>query len=530
MPTLAGWLTGEQVPNEIIDQTLTTMGTVLGQHGGNAGRIVQPGFGLITFSEPAYAMQEKIDAPVLDWVPDRRTLVYRRPLSGTHILYYIADWPAEGNLLFATELKALFAVGAPRRLRLTALDALLRYGFIPAPWTAFQDIYVVPAGSILRWQKAKTVMNSAIDYSFDQLPTTTDMLNTLYSLLDTTTAALLPPHEQLVALNSSGIASALVISLIAGLTGKPFTVATIGYEKDGMEERWAKAERLASTFQRPFLAITGVDSPDFWTATIAALESPSINSMPLALHQLLHTASIETGARVAMSGLGAHVLFGKELGSFIETKQEQQDVLAWYEKRLAIQPATSKGGLWTKNAAQLISHEEPWEQTLHARKLARKAAQFSEDWQRWYYLSLHLRLPDFLVGAAEQLAVAERMALRSPYLTSDVMDLVIRLPGVLQNGTRKPEILEALGRKFLQDYRREVGPLKAPTASLLRIEDSELLLQTLSKEALRETGIFDPDTVQELLRHKRVEDEMAPRELLLVFTTQLLCRMFGVRL
>src|SRR5438045_618474 len=157
MPTLAGWLTGEQVPKEIIEQTLTTMGTILGQNGGNPARIVQPGFGLITFSESAYAMREQINPPVLDWVPDRRTFVYRRPLSGTHLLYYIEDWPAQGNLLFATEIKALLALDVPRRLHLAALDTLLRYGFIPAPWTAFQNISVVPAGSILRWQKAKTV-------------------------------------------------------------------------------------------------------------------------------------------------------------------------------------------------------------------------------------------------------------------------------------------------------------------------------------------------------------------------------------
>ncbi len=34
MPILAGWLTGEQVPQEIMEQTLMTMGEVLGRHGG----------------------------------------------------------------------------------------------------------------------------------------------------------------------------------------------------------------------------------------------------------------------------------------------------------------------------------------------------------------------------------------------------------------------------------------------------------------------------------------------------------------
>ncbi len=161
MPILAGWLTGEQVPQEIMEQTLMTMSDVLGRHGGEPARMVEPGAGLLVFSDMGHAMQRNDDPPILDWVPDRRTLVYRRPLSGIHALYYITDWPAQGNLLFASEIKALLAVGVPRRLHLPSLDALLRYGFIPAPWTAFKDIHVVPAGSILRWQRAKTVVNQS---------------------------------------------------------------------------------------------------------------------------------------------------------------------------------------------------------------------------------------------------------------------------------------------------------------------------------------------------------------------------------
>ncbi len=167
MPVLAGWLTGEQVPLETIEQTVKQMEQVLSVHGGEPARIIQPGMGLITFADASHAMQQNDEAPVLDWVPDRRTFVYRRPLSGAHVLYYVEDWPAQGNLLFASEIKALLAVGVARELRLGALDALLRFGFIPAPWTAFKRISVVPAGSLLRWQHAKTVVNHAVDFRIE---------------------------------------------------------------------------------------------------------------------------------------------------------------------------------------------------------------------------------------------------------------------------------------------------------------------------------------------------------------------------
>src|SRR5882724_10720343 len=144
MPVIAGWLTGEQVPDNVIQQTLLALGDVLGQHGGQPARTVQPGAGLLTHFDPAYTIQHNDEPALLDWVPERRTLVYRRPLSGAHPLYYIEDWPAQGNLVFASEIKALLSIGAPRKLHLAALNALWRYGFIPAPWTAFEAIRVVP--------------------------------------------------------------------------------------------------------------------------------------------------------------------------------------------------------------------------------------------------------------------------------------------------------------------------------------------------------------------------------------------------
>src|SRR5690348_5227808 len=213
MPILAGWLTGEQVPQDIIQQTLLTMEEALGAHGGAPARTVQPGAGLVAYSDPAYAMQHNDEPAVLDWVPDRRTLVYRRPLSGLHPLYYIENWPAEGNLLFASEIKALLAVGVPRRLHLPALDALLRYGFIPAPWTIFKDIFVVPAGSILRWQHAKTIINHSTDYHLDEPLAPAHVEDQLHTLLDESVARMLPPHEQLDALTGGGNSSALSILL-----------------------------------------------------------------------------------------------------------------------------------------------------------------------------------------------------------------------------------------------------------------------------------------------------------------------------
>ncbi len=528
MPILAGWLTGEQVPQEIIEQTLLAMGTVLGQHGGQPAHTIHPGAGLIAFSDTAYVMQQDDEPPVLDWVPDRRTLVYRRPLSGIHPLYYIENWPDQGNLLFASEIKALFAVGVPRRLHLASLDTLLRYGLIPAPWTAFEEIKSVPAGWILRWQRAKTVLNQATDYRLDEPITPLGTLDQLEASLNQATTNMLPSHEQLVTMTGGSLPSALSTILAAQHTTTPFTIASFGYTKSRTAKRWRVVEEIATACQRPLLTITGVDQPEFWTAAIAGIEAPSVETRPLALHQLLHTVAAETEARVAISGLGASILLNattqrqKEQAS---EGQEQQDILDWYGQTLRMSQGKKHAQIWSQETQAAIRAAEPWEQSLHARKLARRAAQFAERAEGWHYLDLHLRLPDLAVQTAHQLATQERMVVRSPYLNTHIIDMLTRLPAVIDGETRKETLIAQLVQRHFPKMTSVAAklPLTVPSTPLLYEGTSDLLQQTLSAESIRATGIFDWQAVQALIKQGEVS-----RELLLVFTTQLLCRLFSV--
>jgi asparagine synthetase B (glutamine-hydrolysing) len=531
MPILAGWLTGEQVSQEIIEQTLTTMGQVLGRYGGQPAHTTHPGAGLIAFSDPAYAMQHNDDPPVLDWVPDRRTLVYRRPLSGMHPLYYIVDWPAQGNLLFASEIKALFAVGVPRRLHVAALNTLLRYGFIPAPWTIFKDIQIVPAGSILRWQRAKTVLNHATDYHFDDSPSGEISLSHIHTLLDEACANLLPPHEHFVALTNGNGASALASILTAKHTTSTFTLASLGYKKSMGSMLWAQAEQVAQACQCPLLTIDGVDLPEFWIATLTGLETPAVDSRPLALHQLLHTVSVETQARVAISGLGGHTLLSPSLYQpTVSTPTSGRfDILERYRRRLVDQ---SQQGLklWSADVASVLEKEEPWEETLHARKLARYAGHFANTQQGLYYLDLHLRLPDLMVHTMLQLATQERMVVRSPYLTTHALNTLACLPAMLDGTVAKEHILTTLAQQYLSNMKatRVEVPFVAPCSSLLCLGNSDLLQQVLSPEAVRARGIFDPQAVETIMQ--QAGGDAISRELLLVFTTQLLCQLFEIEL
>jgi len=497
------------------------MGEVLGRYGGTPARNVQAGAGLVTYADTAYAMPHSSEPPVLDWVPDRRTLVYRRPLSGMHPLYFIEDWPAEGNLLFASEIKALFAVGAPRRLHLPALAALLRYGFIPAPWTIFKGVQVVPAGSILRWQRAKTVVNHSTDFRFAS--SASDDPEHFTALFKDACAAQLPAHEHLIALASGSHASALTTLFTAKKTSTPFTVTSFGYRKSLDAKAWSDAQRVAAACEHPFLAVVGVDEPNFWTTTLTTLESPTVDTRSLALHQLLHTVATETGARVAVSGLGASAFLSPTPAALATTDIDPDAILSLYGSALTAHSQRQKAQLWSPDATQSLQQEEAWEETLHARKIARRAAQFTDARQRALYLDLHLRLPEQLVGPLQQIGTQERLIVRSPYLTASITENLSAI-----NEEARDSFLALLVQRSIPDapLKPMKLPLAIPTKSFRSIEDFELLQQALSPEVIRATNIFAPAAVEALL--KKASSKAIPRELLLVFTTQLLYQLFGL--
>jgi asparagine synthetase B (glutamine-hydrolysing) len=529
MPILAGWLTGEQVPLDVIEQTLTTMGNVLAQHGGEPARSIQTGAGLIAFADPMYATPQHRELPMLDWVPDRRTLVYRRPLSGMHPLFYIENWPAQGNLLFASEIKVLFAVGVPRRLHLPALDALLRYGFIPAPWTAFKDINVVPAGSILRWQHAKIVVNTASDFSLETFNAPVLPLEQVDTLLHQAWASLQPAHDQFVALSSGSQASTLATALAIQHTQKPFDVATLGMYKTLSAKSWQDAQRIAEAYNLPWLAVTSQDNPEFWKSTLLGLEAPCIDTRPLAIHQLLHTASAETGARIAISGLGAETLLGLTVKQSIQPtmQDKQEDVFSNYLQHMITPSSRYDASIWSQDAHASLSQSETWEDTSYARKLKYKASQFGTKAQQLHYLDLHLRIADILIQPFQQLATQERMAIRSPFLHPSIMESFICLAGTLIDDSQRSKILPALiSHNQLTTAAKPVAlPLNIPTASLLQLVDTEITAQTLAPTAIKKTGLFDNQAVQ-TLRQKAKQQKKAPAELIFVFTTQLLAALF----
>jgi len=85
------------------------------------------------------------------WDSEKRTLLAVRDRLGIKPLYYRL---LPGGIAFASELKALLALGTPR-IDPSAVRDFLFHGYVPAPKTIFQGIAKLPAGHLLEWADGK---------------------------------------------------------------------------------------------------------------------------------------------------------------------------------------------------------------------------------------------------------------------------------------------------------------------------------------------------------------------------------------
>ena len=122
---------------------------------------------------------ERLDgAFVLALAQDRACYLVRDP-AGVKALYWTVQ---QGRLLFASEIKALFADPAtPRRMRLSALPEYLAFSFVPGAPTLFEGIEELQPGSILRFAEGQTQLRR--HFRFETLAAETGDPNSDYPAL-----------------------------------------------------------------------------------------------------------------------------------------------------------------------------------------------------------------------------------------------------------------------------------------------------------------------------------------------------------
>jgi asparagine synthase (glutamine-hydrolysing) len=233
---------------------------------------------------------------------------------GIKPLYYADDGK---TLRFASQVKALLAGGGVDTTPCTPAEAgFYVLGYVPEPWTMFEGIRALPAGSTMRVdangvrapRKHFDVAAELERAAADPTPARREELRD--ALLDSVRHHLVA-DVPVGAFLSAGLDSATVVALASETGTDALRSVTMGfdtYEGTRFDET-ALARRIAAQYGTAHRTRT-VGSDDFrdrYATLCAAMDQPTIDGVNA---YFVSRVTAETGLKVALSGLGGDELFG----------------------------------------------------------------------------------------------------------------------------------------------------------------------------------------------------------------------------
>lgn len=249
------------------------------------------------------------------WDRVDNSLTLARDSAGEKPLYY----GLLGNrFIFASELKAIHSL-YPGSLSVNpyALSLMIRYGYVPAPYSIYNGISKLSPGSLTRIsldlqeqpQLPWRTLNDSVPNYQTPLPTDAEAIDQLDDVLGAAIKDQMVADVPLGAFLSGGLDSSTVVAIMQSRSSRPIRTFTIGFSESNYDE---------SSNARAIAQYLGTDhtellvSPDLALSIIPKL--PYIYDEPFGDSSQIPTTIVSSLARqrvtVALSGDGADELFG----------------------------------------------------------------------------------------------------------------------------------------------------------------------------------------------------------------------------
>ncbi|GLQ87911.1 asparagine synthase (glutamine-hydrolyzing) [Dyella flagellata] len=457
------------------------------------------------------------------WDGRARRLLAVRDRFGIKPLFY-AQW--NGLLLFASEIKALFAAGVPAVWdRQSTLDQL--FICLPEDRTPYAGIRQLPPGHrmIVDAKGMRIEKYWDMDYPLhdqDDADGERAQVEQLRTALDEAVRLRLRADVPVGCFLSGGLDSSSVLGIASRHAATPMHAFTVCFEESYYNER-DYAQSMAAFAGATFVP-TEVRHADLSASFREALwhgEMFALNGHGVARY--IHSKAIhEAGWKVVLSGSGSDDL----LGGYPSARQDmlqnallrgtagasfaaEQPLLHQVQQRLGFVPswmsklAADRSILFVLMHPDMVSLYErrnPFEDFLDsvdARQLAGRDAVIQ---------SLYLWTKAFLGNyelLAERLEMAHGLEVRLPFLDHHLFEVIKRIPAArLIKGQQEKYALRQAARPYLPDLicKRSKHSFTAPPITLdAESPFYELLQDSLRSERFKDVPFFDAQTVVELL-------------------------------
>lgn len=170
------------------------------------------------------------------WDANQERLLIARDRLGKKPLHYAV---MDGKLYFASELRALLSV-LPHQpeIDLQAIDDYLSLQYIPEPYTAYHQVFKLPAGHKLVWQRGQLSTQPYWDFSHEPKHEASEgqLVEELRALAAEAVRMRLISEVPLGAHLSGGLDSSIVVALMAQASRGPVKTFSVGFEETNFSE------------------------------------------------------------------------------------------------------------------------------------------------------------------------------------------------------------------------------------------------------------------------------------------------------
>ncbi len=459
----------------------------------------------------------------------KRTLFLVRDRVGKKPLFYAAR---RGALIFASEVRALFAAGVAAIPNANALPMLLTLGYTPPAHTLYQGVSQLAPASILKLvQGREPTIRRYWEAPFDRTPRRISeqaARSDLRRLLDAAVVRRLEADVPLGAFLSGGIDSTIIVGLMARHLPGRLKTFSIGFRDDPQFDESPFARLVATRF--------GTQHTEF-TLEPSAIELldrlVEVHDGPFGDSSALPTAVVSMLARrevtVALTGDGGDELFagyprfvGASMAGHVPMRVRK--TLRHIVRRLPRLKRLRRAHRLAETAAlpvpqmmlRWLAYIDDVSPLLHADLVATIETESARQWARAVRrerafatplaeaLSFNFEtyLPHDLLVKADRTSMLFGLELRSPFLDSQLVEFAASLPDAYRlRFTQTKWLLRHAFEELLPPVvaeRPKVG-FGMPLARWFRTSLREFVHDTLSPSATMQ-GLIDMRYVQHLLQ------------------------------
>jgi asparagine synthase (glutamine-hydrolysing) len=393
-----------------------------------------------------------------------------RPLHYRHV---------PGGISFASEIKALLAVGPPPQVDHRSLDAYLTHRSVPSPDTLFEGVMKVRPAHRISFSRSGHVQEMRYWMPAEPDPDGTwcadDAVEAVGDGVREAVRSALVPGAPVGVLLSGGLDSSLVVAQVRQLRDEePVHTFSAGFDIAAPDElSWGRRVGALLGTQHQEVRVRAADFEDLWARLTWHREAPISEPADVIAHALARVAGEHV--RVALSGEGGDELFGGYPDHRYARLGDHATALPGRLRSALTLPLQRRAGVRRQHASWSVSFNAAERQVLlgtgppQERRLA--PATGADPLDRMLRHDLRHWLPDTLLERADRMSMASSVELLVPLLDDRLAELAFRLPSSLKvrAGTTKWVLREA-ARPLLPDAlidRRE-GVSRVPLDSWFR--------------------------------------------------------------